>query len=169
MWANVWYYLGSQLITLVSAFGMSLCFESPFIRLEKLWIGALLQAIMPSKKDHVKKNGLLAEQQTVNVLDEIIERFDKEDIEKRQQMDKTGLKEGVPNGYAPGEKEKVQDNVHGDYGKEIEKQHENGDARVREDDKKLAGVGQNLDDTLTVAEVHIQDQSLPAYEEIIDK
>jgi len=58
---------------------MSLCFESPFIRLEKLWIGALLEAVMPAKSRSGKQNGKVHEHQTVRVLDDIIERLEKEE------------------------------------------------------------------------------------------
>jgi hypothetical protein len=179
MWADVWYYLGSQLITLAAAFGMSLCFESPFIRLEKLWIGALLQAIMPSKNDHVKKNGRVPEQETSKILDEIIERLDKEDEKKKQQMDKSIGKENVSNGFVPAEKEQVKE--HFDREEEAEKHHENGHPHVMDDsegvinsdhvllEKNLDRCRHNVGDELTVAEVHIPDQSLPTYEEILDK
>ena len=86
MWVNVWYYLGSQMIALAAAFGLSLCFESPFIRLEKLWIGSLLQSVMPSQSGHAKKNGKVHEQQTVHILDEIIKRLDREEEEKQPNL-----------------------------------------------------------------------------------
>jgi hypothetical protein len=182
MWANVWYFLGSQLITLAVAFVMSLCFESPFIRLEKLWIGALLQAIMPSKNDHVKKNGRVAEQQTSKILDEIIDRFDKEEEEKRQQMDHSQVNDIAPKDFMTGEKEQIKDDIDKEermFMKEEEK--ENGHPHVMDESEgtiNFDNVELNLSTTegceiagnaLTVAEVHIGDKSLPIYEDIVEK
>jgi hypothetical protein len=79
MWANVWYYLATQVIVLAASFGLSLCFESPFIRLEKLWIGALLQAFLPQKE----KNGKVNVYQTAKALDDTIETIEKEQLEQR--------------------------------------------------------------------------------------
>jgi hypothetical protein len=79
MWANVWYYLATQLIVLAASFGLSLCFESPFIRLEKLWIGALLQAFLPQKE----RNGKVKGYQTAKTLDDTIEMMEKEKLEQR--------------------------------------------------------------------------------------
>ena len=184
MWVNVWYYLGNQLIVLAAAFGLSLCFESPFIRLEKLWIGALLQAIMPSQSGHAKKNGKVHEQKTVKILDEIIERLDREEEENQQQSkhkNETNPIDSSLNDTHPEEEEKEKEHY-----KEKDHSEEEDFSETREK-RKEPSKGQ-LDQTvgttaldqpeypeskgfeaLAVAEVHVQSEFPPTYDEIAEK
>ncbi len=91
MWANVWYYLDNQLITLAAAFGLSLCFESPFIRLEKLWIGALLKAVLPVQGTDGKSNKINGtappEHQKAQILDDNIECGEMENLEMKKEKE----------------------------------------------------------------------------------
>jgi hypothetical protein len=151
MWANVWYFLASQLLTLAVAFIMSLCFESPFIQLEKLWIGALLQAIH-GNNNHGKKNERISKQQSEKILDEFIERQDKSTEKKKQQINDSRQEE-----------EKVEPHVLDN----IERAINPGNVEL---DQNITGTMLNVSDTHTAeAEVHIQDQRPPTYEDIPEK
>ena len=173
MWVNVWYYLGNQLIVLAAAFGLSLCFESPFIRLEKLWIGSLLQAIMPSQSGHAKKNGKVHEQKTVKILDEIIERLDREEEENQQQSkhkNETNPIDSSLNDSHPEEEEKEKEH----YSETREKRKEPSKGQLEQTVGTTA-----LDqpeypeskgfEALAVAEVHVQSEFPPTYDEIAEK
>ena len=186
MWVNVWYYLGSQMIALAAAFGLSLCFESPFIRLEKLWIGSLLQSVMPSQSGHAKKNGKVHEQQTVHILDEIIKRLDREEEEKQHQ---STLAETKPDEtWLEKEHPKEQEEEHGEEKeKEKARKHENvhsenGSQHSSASDGQSDSTGSisasDLPDhtamsssveTVAVAEVHTEAEPPPSYNEIEKK
>ena len=48
VWANIWYYLPQQLISLSAGFLLALCFESPCVRVEKLIVGKILGLFIPA-------------------------------------------------------------------------------------------------------------------------
>jgi hypothetical protein len=171
MWANVWYYLASQLITLAAAFGLSLCFESPFIRLEKLWVGALLQAILPAaqKGGGGKVNGNIPPHQTTRILDDIIERLEKEDLEKRMEKEDDGpMNIGEQDEHSKIMKEQE------DYSKEMKGSIEDlasarSDHEVAAESVAVHKKGFDVEAgqvTVSVAEVHVE-ANPPSYEETI--
>jgi hypothetical protein len=130
---------------------MSLCFESPFIRLEKLWIGALLEAIIHGNNNHGKKNEIISKQQSEKILDEFIERQDKSTEKKEQQMN---------------DSQQEEENVHPHTLDNIEVAINPGNVKL---DQSITGSKLNVGDTPAVGEVHIQDQNLPTHEDILEK
>lgn len=53
-WVSVWHFLGSLSISLTVGFFLSMFFESPSVRLEKLLIGSVLQGLIPNSGKHNK-------------------------------------------------------------------------------------------------------------------
>ncbi|XP_023338416.1 nose resistant to fluoxetine protein 6 isoform X2 [Eurytemora carolleeae] len=53
-WVSVWHFLGSLSISLTVGFFLSMFFESPSVRLEKLLIGSVLQGLIPNSGKHYK-------------------------------------------------------------------------------------------------------------------
>lgn len=49
MWVAVWYFLPTLMITLVAAFIIALCIESPSVRVEKLLIETILKGLIPQR------------------------------------------------------------------------------------------------------------------------
>jgi hypothetical protein len=173
MWANVWYYLGTQLIVLATAFVMCLCFESPFIRLEKLWIGALLQSLLPSNKTAVQQNGKMNEHNTEKILDDIIERLEKEETEGRRVDDSpkdnpnekkqsNALDEKKERDPEMGDKTKVyskEEEARGDILSATQKETDPTDHRISADNEPGSVA-------FAVAEIHV-DTMPPTYEQTI--
>ena len=154
MWANVWYYLASQVIVLATAFILSLCFESPFIRLEKLWIGALLQAIVPESKQSGKQNGNLHGNKPAKKLDDIIDRLESEDQD-------TGHEESMKKHIDEREKSEI-GMVHGDDKTDTFNEDDN--------DSKIFSGGiiyptpEEHNAVVALADVHVE-SSPPTYDE----